>query len=131
MKELSDKAYFTIDRYIMGKMNEVEKLEFEEKVSIDKDLAEEVNLRRLIIESIKFKREQSFKDYIRRNSMVSLSNNIWGKKFTVFSAFLVIGTGIALFVFDPEGHRKIEPNRNDVPQELSKDTLDSGSIIID
>lgn len=106
-------TYILIDRYLRNKMTDEEIVDFEIKLSLDPQLENAIKLRRLMIEAIRFRRKKELKEFLKRNSGIRFSGNIWGKNFTRFSAFLIILTGLLLIFTDPEDPRhapeKTEP----------------------
>ncbi len=126
-KKFDRETYEKIDRYIRNQMSEEDAVDFEIKISLDKKLENSVKLRRLMVDSIQFRRKEELKHFIKRNSGIRFSGNIWGKHFTRFSAFLIIITGLLIWFTDPEDPRH-NPDKTDpimsAPDEENEDTLD-------
>jgi hypothetical protein len=124
MKRLDDKKYELIDKYLNGTLPDEEAVDFEIQMSLDKELEEEVKLRLLMHEAIRFRRKEYLKFYIQRNSRMNLSGTIWGKTFTRFSAFIILFVGILYFVMQPEPDEEFRytPSK---PAEEEVDTLNT------
>lgn len=96
------------DRYLTGQMTKVEEREFLEQLQSDPALKQQYEAHRVIVAGIREARREELKDYIKQNAKIRYIGNIWGPKWVMSSAAILIILLSAYFVIE----YALKPNQN-------------------
>jgi hypothetical protein len=78
------------DRYLTGQMTEAEEQEFLEQLNTDPSLKQAYEAHRAIVAGIREARRDELKDYIKKNAKIRYIGNVWGPKWVMASAAIVV-----------------------------------------
>lgn len=77
------------DRYLTGKMTEVEEREFLAQLEKDAALNQAYQFHRNIVAGIREARREELKDYIKQNAKIRYIGNVWSTKWVMASAAVI------------------------------------------
>ncbi len=78
------------DRYLTGQMTEAEEREFLEQLNTDPSLKQAYEAHRAMVAGIREARREELKDYIKKNAKIRYIGNVWGPKWVMASAAIVV-----------------------------------------
>lgn len=86
------------ERYLAGKLTEHDAMNFELRLSLEKDLKVHFELYKLVVQTSRFQRKKQILTYIRSNAATKLTGNIWGKTWTKVSVVIIVIMGILILL---------------------------------
>lgn len=121
MQPIDEHTHDLIDRYLLGKLEGEELVDFEIKLALDKEFRQEVEFQRILVGSIRNQRRQELKDYIRKNANIEKHNKrgpiakpaFWQRTWPRVGAGIIVATGLAILLFRNQDFYK-------KPQEAAK-----------
>lgn len=113
------------DRYLTGQMTEVEEREFLDQLNNDPALKQAYENHRALVAGIREARREELKDYIKQNAKIRYIGNVWGPKWVISSAAIVVILVSAFFIVEyvvkPNNKaREIVEATEDAAQEEAK-----------
>ena len=84
--------------YELGKLDQKSRLNFELRLSLDKEFKTDYELYKLVIQSSRYYRKEKIIQFIKTNAATKLTGNIWGNTWTKISALVIALTGLLIFL---------------------------------
>lgn len=104
------------DSYLLGRMSDAEKKEFEARLENDPALKEAFEFHRNIVAGIREARREELKNYIKKNAKISYIGNVWGRNWVYASAAIItifFGLYFVLQFYNRPTDEKLVQNQTD------------------
>jgi len=110
-----------IERYLSNKMGKQELIDFELKLSFDKELQREYEVKKLIREALTDYRREQLDKYLKKEVTTSLTGNFWPKSWIIASSIIIGATLLAAIILGQNQDSAFQEPNSEIEYRISDD----------